>query len=46
MQGGLVGAQFDMDVLFGKLFPQVDNIALVGQRNRLLVASWPASAGR
>ena len=33
MKGSLVGTQFNRDVSFGQLFPEVNYIALVSHRN-------------
>ena len=35
MEGGLVGAKVHVDVFIGQAFPKVDDIAYIGQRNRL-----------
>ena len=37
MEGGLVGAEVNIDVFVGEPFPEIDNIALVGEGNGFLV---------
>ena len=45
VERGLVGAQVHVDALRGEAFPQVDDVALVGERYGLLLFACPADAG-